>query len=365
MLSKEIIFLLPSIKSGGGNRVVIELSNVLVSLGYSVRIIFPNNSLDVCTYYIDPLIALEAVGTHSSSRFTKINNLLKVFFRVNSRVKDNSNAVVVITDPIMSIFSPVLRASKLFRFIQADDYKIFDDLHILKNSFVLNAYKFLTKISYRFYNIRYIFNSRYTYDCFLESSGRTDVHYSLVYPAINHDVFTNSGIRHLPRKANIGIVARKHPWKGFRDFVDAVKRLDKSSYGDVYVISHDDLASFDLSGFTIIQPHSDQEIASVLCNCDIFISTSWWEGFGLPPLEAMSCGCALILSNSGGVNEYAQVGVNCLMYQPKDVNQLTSQMQLLLNSPSEIVRFSNNGLSASKEFSWANSAKQFIDIISA
>ncbi len=50
----------------------------------------------------------------------------------------------------------------------------------------------------------------------------------------------------------------------------------------------------------------------------IFISTSWWEGFGLPSLEAMACGCALILTDAGGVNEYAIANENCLMYEPKN-----------------------------------------------
>lgn len=60
------------------------------------------------------------------------------------------------------------------------------------------------------------------------------------------------------------------------------------------------------------------EIAYYMNLSHIFISTSWWEGFGLPPLEAMACGCAVILSNSGGVNEYAQLDDNCLMFDPRN-----------------------------------------------
>ena len=44
--------------------------------------------------------------------------------------------------------------------------------------------------------------------------------------------------------------------------------------------------------------------------CDLFVLTSRMEGFPLPPLEAMACGCAVVATACGGISEYARSGTN-------------------------------------------------------
>jgi len=74
--------------------------------------------------------------------------------------------------------------------------------------------------------------------------------------------------------------------------------IEESIHGidNVFIISHDDLSEFNLKNVKCIKPKNDKEIAFYMNKSHIFISTSWWEGFGLPPLEAMACGCAVILT---------------------------------------------------------------------
>ena len=360
MKNRKIVFLLPSLKNGGGNRVVIELSNQIVLQGYEVFIIYPNNSKDRCNYFINDSIKLIPVGELSYKKFPKLVNLTKVLDYVNYNFLDESP--VIFTDPIMSLFSPIVRSRNKYRFIQADDYKIFDDLHILRNRLLLVVYKILTVFSYRYYDTKIIFNSRYTFDRFV-SVAKKKCPYRLVHPAINHAIFSLNRVGKKTTKPTIGIVARKHPWKGFVDFISALKQIDENLYSEVIVISHDDLTAFDLSGMMIFHPESDREIACLYNRIDVFVSTSWWEGFGLPPLEAMACGCAVIASKSGGVNEYACHDVNCLMYEPNNVGQLTACLNKILFDHDLRSNLILEGLRTSRLFSWKNSCNQLLGVL--
>lgn len=132
---------------------------------------------------------------------------------------------------------------------------------------------------------------------------------------------------------------------------------------NVFVISHDDLSDFDLSNVTLIKPKNDEDIAHYMNISHIFVSTSWWEGFGLPPLEGMACGCAVLLTNAGGVNEYAIPNENCLMYEPKKQEELIEKLNLLSKDRELQKKLSHNALHSVENFSWGKSASQLLNIL--
>lgn len=358
MENKKIVFVLPSLKTGGGNRVIIELANQLVFEDIAVDIIYPNNSLDVNTFTNSDKIRFFKIGKFSSNRLHKLKNIFSIFNFLNRRYE---NEIVIFTDPIMSIFIPLVRSNRSVRFVQADDYNIFNDLLILKKQSLLLTYKLLTKKSYN-YNIEFIFNSKYTYDKFNEVSNRNNVGYKLVHPALDHTIFYNQNIRD-PDELNICIIAREHPWKGFIDFIKPFNDGLIKKVNNVFVISHDDLTDFDLTNVTVISPSNDREIAHYMNLSHIFVSTSWWEGFGLPPIEAMACGCSVILSDAGGVNEYAEPSINCLMFEPKNQEELIQNINTLIDSPELRDRLAKNAMRTVKRFSWQNSKDQLLDVL--
>lgn len=354
---EKIVFTLPSIKTGGGNRVILELANQLILKDISVDIVYPNNSSDINTFEVSKKVNFINIGVNAISKIDKLKNL---FFTFSYLSKNYKHETIILTDPIMSLFIPMIRNNNLYRFIQADDYRIFDDLLVLKNKFFLAIYKILTKLSYQ-YKVRYLFNSKYTYKKFIEVAKR-DIEYKLIHPSLNHKVFFNKNIRK-NTEINICLVARKHPWKGFIDFIKPFNKGKILGIDNIFVISHDDLSDFDLSNVTLIKPKNDEEIAYYMNISHIFILTSWWEGFGLPPLEAMACGCAVILTNAGGVNEYAVSNENCLMYEPKDQGQLITHIDTLVNNLKLRNKLSENAIAKSKTFSWEKSTNQFMDIL--
>ncbi len=360
-MKQKIIFVLPQLKTGGGLRVIVELSNILIK-DFSVHFVLPN-SKDDCSFFIDKQINIEKIGKYSTGKLEKIKNILQMFKFLKTSYP---NEIIITTDPIISLGFIFYRFKNLFRYVQADDYRIFDDLLLLKNKLLLTIYKLLTKFSYK-QKITYIFNSNYTYEKFIEARG-SKVPKRIVHPSIDADVFYEKNLEQNNQGLNLCLVGRKHPWKGFIDFIEVWNEIKKvpeirEKINNISVITHDDLSQFDLNEFTVFYPNSDKEIAKIYNKSDIFISTSWWEGFGLPPLEAMNCKCALLVSDSGGVNEYAYPEYNCLMYEPKNRTDLKRQLIKLIFDADLINILQINGKNISSSFTWEKSTQQFVEQI--
>ncbi|MCP4264284.1 MAG: glycosyltransferase [Candidatus Brocadiaceae bacterium] len=99
----------------------------------------------------------------------------------------------------------------------------------------------------------------------------------------------------------------------------------------------------------------------VLYNCaDIFVYPSLYEGFGLPPLEAMACGVPVITSDTSSLPEV--VGDAGIMINPTDVNSLCDSIYNLLNDRELRNRMRVRGLERSKLFSWEKAAKDMLGI---
>jgi anaerobic magnesium-protoporphyrin IX monomethyl ester cyclase len=104
----------------------------------------------------------------------------------------------------------------------------------------------------------------------------------------------------------------------------------------------------------------DQDLP-MLYNCaDIFVYPSFYEGFGLPPLEAMACGIPVITSNSSSLPEV--IGDAGIMVSPTNVNSLCEAMQSVLTNKGLWHHMSNKGLERCKLFSWEATANKIVEI---
>jgi len=356
MKRERIVFVLPQLKTGGGVRVIVELANVLAER-HEVKIVLPKGKVE-CTFAISDRIIIEQVGREPVSALQKVANIFRTVAHVQ-KVYQNDN--VIVTDPIQSPLFIFARMPKLYRFVQADDYRIFDDLLLLKNRFFLYLYKAVTKLSYR-KKIGYLFNSAFTHEMFERHSGRK-VPQKIVHPALNRKVFYPYEAEKPQRDSvRLCLIARKHPMKRFGDFVEVYQRLMQNpkvaaEIEKVTVISHDDLSSYATAGMERVVPSCDKDIADVMNSSDIYIFTSLWEGFGLPPLEAMGCGCAVVASDAGGISEYAVNGENALIYPPADTDALYDAIVRLIEDRALLQRLRINGMQTARNFSWERSAK--------
>jgi glycosyltransferase involved in cell wall biosynthesis len=90
-------------------------------------------------------------------------------------------------------------------------------------------------------------------------------------------------------------------------------------------------------------------------NCaDCFIYPSLYEGFGLPPLEAMACGTPVVTSSISSLPEV--VGAAALTVDPLDVNALAAAIAAVLSDSSLRQRLMTDGPKQAARFSWGNAA---------
>ena len=100
----------------------------------------------------------------------------------------------------------------------------------------------------------------------------------------------------------------------------------------------------------------DEDLPALYSACEAFVYPSLYEGFGLPPLEAMACGAAVITSNTSSLPEV--IGEAGIMVNPNDVGELSGAIASLLNDREQRQNFRRAGLERSKLFSWERAARE-------
>jgi glycosyltransferase involved in cell wall biosynthesis len=104
----------------------------------------------------------------------------------------------------------------------------------------------------------------------------------------------------------------------------------------------------------------DEDLSSVYSGASAFVFPSLYEGFGLPPLEAMQCGTPVITSNTTAFPEV--VGDAGLMVDPKDEDALCQAMLRVITDGNLREQLSTKGLERAKQFSWANCAAHTVTL---
>ena len=105
---------------------------------------------------------------------------------------------------------------------------------------------------------------------------------------------------------------------------------------------------------------SDIELAKTYNLASLFVYPSFYEGFGLPPLESMACGTPVICSSTTSLPE---VGGDAVIYcDPYDIEDIKFQIELVLNDKVLQKDMIKNGLERVKQFTWEKSANKHMQV---
>jgi glycosyltransferase involved in cell wall biosynthesis len=115
--------------------------------------------------------------------------------------------------------------------------------------------------------------------------------------------------------------------------------------------------------YTLFRNVDDETLAKLYSSSDIFIFTSYREGFGLPPLEAMACGTAVVTTDCGGNRDYAVNGYNTLIVPPGDPKAVAEATLKILRDNELRERLVKNGMETAKQWTWNKVVNKFEEAI--
>lgn len=113
--------------------------------------------------------------------------------------------------------------------------------------------------------------------------------------------------------------------------------------------------------FVILEnQYSQAEIAEFYRQADLFLAIGYPEGFALPPLEAMACGCAVVGFTGGGGLEHMIDNKTALVAPDGDVVALSNRLRRVITDPELKEHLRENGMKKAKDFSLQNMENQLL-----
>lgn len=175
--------------------------------------------------------------------------------------------------------------------------------------------------------------------------------------AVDTDFFHPKPVTQITDKPYFFHISNNEPRKNVARIVEVYQRLSQTCDCELILkLPNDQAQKFrQVAGVKILSTYlSDQELADLYRGALGFIFPSLYEGFGLPILEAMACGCPVITSNTTACQEVADK--SALTIDPYDKNALYNAMLTLVTNSTTRQCIIEAGYQRVDQFSWAKSA---------
>lgn len=196
----------------------------------------------------------------------------------------------------------------------------------------------------------------------------------VIYHGIDHNQYKKIENKKILSKKRVSLGLPKdfilylgpiEPRKNIDSLIIAFKELKKSQkFKNLKLV----IAGFDLTNFKtnikdiLIYHNLKEEEKVIFYNlAKIFIYPSYFEGFGLPPLEAGACGIPVISSNTSSLAEI--LNDSALLINPYKINELIEAMRQLLTDKNLYEHLRTKILHRTQEFQWETSAKKTLQVL--
>jgi glycosyltransferase involved in cell wall biosynthesis len=345
----KVIFAMTNLKNSGGTRVIIELAHRLQLLGHDVALLVPRNAAHG-SFPLSAQIYRRGLILRDIPYLDLLSYLATTFPSV-------PNADAVIATYFYTAWPVALRAgSRAFYYVQHYESLFCQDPHSKIRHLALQPYRGVCESTYRL-PFHFLANSHWVARVLKE---RFDAVARVVHPGVDTSTFCP---RPTPAvgtaRPKVLAVGRRAPWKGFCDLDRALQILwNQRLEFELMIASQEEIPISGEYPVKWTRPRTDEELVDLYHSADLVVHPAWYEGFGLPVLEAMACGTPVVVTRCGGVEDFAVHQMNCWMVEPQDPPGLAEGIRRVLSDSSMRSRFAQEGPVTARAFAWDKSAQQ-------
>jgi glycosyltransferase involved in cell wall biosynthesis len=339
----KITFILPGIGISGGIKAVFEFANHLQTRGHDVFVVYPLLPLGMNANWYNPrYLAGKTLSIAGSLRnsvrvdwFNLKAKLLRVPIISDQFIPDADVVVATWWETAYSVNR--LRREKGDKFYLIQHYEIWGG----PRAKVENTYRL---------GLRNIANSTWLMNI-LRNELNAPVE-ALILHAPDHEQFYPE--RTKPKNAVVRILLpyRHEDWKGTADGITAFE-IARKTHSNTQLVMFGPKPGKDLPRYAEFheRPYGDR-LRRIYNSCDIFVFPSHVEGFGMPPMEAMACKCAVVSTSVGAIPEYSIAGETALLSPPHSPESLAENITRLLADAALRTHIAEAGCNHIKNFTW-------------
>ncbi len=155
-----------------------------------------------------------------------------------------------------------------------------------------------------------------------------------------------------------------YAWKGVREGLEAMAAV-KARYREVRLVGFGVRSPREALPYDEFHENLPQErLAWLYSRCPIYLCPSWDEGLGMPSMEAMACGAALVTFDNGGCRDYAMDGETALVAPRRDVGALARALDRMVGEPPLRERLARQGQAfVTSRFDWDRASARLEEIL--
>ena len=156
----------------------------------------------------------------------------------------------------------------------------------------------------------------------------------------------------------------EYAWKGVRDGLEAIAAV-KARHPEVRLVGFGVKRPREALPYDEFLENLPQDLLAVLYSrCPIYLCPSWDEGLGMPPMEAMACGAALVTFDNGGCRDYALDGETALVAPRRDVAALAEALERMVGDAALRERLARQGQAfVTSRFDWDRATTRLAGIL--
>ncbi|MBU9662039.1 glycosyltransferase [Burkholderia multivorans] len=330
-IPKKIAFILPGVGISGGVAVVFRHASMLMKAGHDVTIIN---------------IGLEGDGKWFSGNTAPI-------VHVSDRRKYLFDGIdmLIATGWQTAEWLSRIPAKRLLYFVQSDERRFYEE-DALKRK-IEATYRIECEYFTEAHWIRAMLRDEFGHESAYVPNGLDPV---LFHPDVPLEPKAAGGRLRVLLEGPIII-----PFKGMADAYAAVESLDC----EIWIISSAGKPPANWRCDRFFEAVEMNQMRHIYSACDIFIKMSRVEGFFGPPMEAMACGCSVVVGKVTGWDEYIVHEGNALVVEQGDIEGAKIAVKRLLDDPDLRARLIEGGKKTASEWTWEKSGKAMLEVVDA